>query len=104
MLTVYKYPLPDADEPVVTMPFGAMVLKVECQGGAPFIWALVDMGSRFRDVDYRFRRYGTGDPIDRDYEWSHELTHLATFQQGPFVWHLFGPRDLKYRDPEASDR
>lgn len=79
---VYKYPFDVADAFVIQMPVGAQVLKVEQQNGTPTLWALVN--PRAVEVTRRFRIVGTGHPFDAD-----RLTFIATWQQPPFVWHLF---------------
>jgi hypothetical protein len=85
MLTVHKYPFTVDDRVSIAMPQGAMILRVECQGGTPCVWALVDpeAPSEMR----RFHVFGTGHPIDLETRKVGE--HVATFQQGPFVWHVF---------------
>jgi len=82
MATVYKYPFRIDDDVSIAMPVGAKILLVDVQNGIPTIWAQVPpqavMSLR------RFRVIGTGHPFDPD-----RLTHVASFQQPPFVWHLF---------------
>lgn len=85
MRTVYKYPVPVADEVRIDMPFGAKVLHVEQQGEGVYIWALVDPSAeRERRV---FIVRGTGHPIDDDMP----IEHVGTFllQGGALVFHLF---------------
>jgi hypothetical protein len=83
-VTVYKYPFEIAGEVVIPMPFGAKILRVECQAGQPCMWALVDAD---RVIETRrFLVRGTGHDIPRN---PAEIEHIATFQQGPFVWHMF---------------
>jgi hypothetical protein len=82
MLTVHKYPFRVLDRVVLMMPEGAEVLHVEYQHGRPCLWALVDTERIL--VTHHFRIFGTGEEVPvsaRD--------HVATFQEGLFVWHLF---------------
>jgi hypothetical protein len=74
---VYKYPV---DE--VKMPRGAKVVHVGEQGGKPFLWALVDPDQP--EEERTFIVLGTGQAVNGEL-WS----HVGTFQQPPFVWHVF---------------
>lgn len=88
MQTIYKYPFPVADSFSLDLPSGAIILHVECQNGQPCIWALVD--TEALPERRTFYLFGTGHPLNiDDFGWSN---HLATFQQGPFVWHMFQDR------------
>lgn len=79
---IWKYTFEIADSFFLSLPAGARILHAECQQGAPTLWALVDPDAELRAR--KFRIIGTGHPIDQK-----GLTHIATFQQQPFVWHLF---------------
>jgi hypothetical protein len=82
MLTVRKYPFTVDDRVEIAMPAGARILKVECQGETPCVWALVNPD---RPLERRrFRIVGTGMEILDDLG-----RHIATFQHGRFVWHVF---------------
>lgn len=80
----------------MNLPEGAAVLRIECQAGAPKLWALVDTDAPFA---YRtFMVFGTGREIGSritDPEWKGlippeaSLIHASTFQHGAFVWHAF---------------
>jgi hypothetical protein len=83
MNRIYKYPFAVSDAVDVRLPDGAEILHVECQNGEPCIWALIDP-ARAHHVR-RFRVIGTGHDIVS----LKGLTFVATFQQPPFVWHLF---------------
>lgn len=85
MITVYKYPFEIADQVTIDLPKGARILKVETQGGQPCLWALVDTDQK--RVPKNFLIFGTGHQMDRGMLMVGE--HVATFQQGPFVWHMF---------------
>jgi hypothetical protein len=80
--TIYKYPFGIDDRFAMQMPVGAEILHAEMQGGTPCLWALVDSEA---PRELAFRLFGTGHPFPEDVA----LAHVSTFQQGPFVWHLF---------------
>lgn len=89
MKTVWKFPFTLQDNVTIRMPAQARILHAEVQGETPCLWALVDPGG---PADIRhFRIIGTGHPIpDVDME---QLSFVTTFQQAPFVWHLFEVRN-----------
>jgi len=80
---VYKYPFEISSLVEVAIPKDHKILLVECQGQHPCIWAQVNLPSP--TVVKRFRIYGTGHEID-PFE---TISHVASFQQGPFVWHMY---------------
>lgn len=85
MLTIYKYRFEVDDRIAIEMPARAQILKVECQDGVPCMWAAVDT-----EAPRRLREFiilGTGHPAPPDV-----AAHVATFQQPPFVWHMFEAR------------
>jgi hypothetical protein len=86
MVSVFKYQFEIVDDVSVEMPIGAKVLHVEDQRGAACLWALVDPEAT-KEVRC-FRLAGTGHPIDP----ATIGEHVATWQSGPFVWHLFEAR------------
>jgi len=84
MKSVWKFPLEITDVNVVIMPKGAKVLTVQMQNGTPTIWALVDIG--VESVERRFKLHGTGHNFN---DYGDYATYVGTFQDGPFVGHLF---------------
>jgi hypothetical protein len=83
MKTIYKYPIPYGSTDTYTeMPNGARILAVQMQNGKPYVWAIVE--TTMEVVGRRFVLYGTGHALDDYYG-----TYIGTFQDGPFVWHLF---------------
>jgi hypothetical protein len=83
-MKVYKYPAPEGAESwSVEMPMGAQVVHAGFQGTRLCLWALVDPEAPA--VPRRFLIVGTGQEIT-----DHHLAHVATWFEGPFVWHLFG--------------
>lgn len=82
-MTVYKYPVEINDTFVLTMPAVAKPLHVALRHGSPYVWVAVNPETM--DVDHQFQLCGTGHrrtDIAAD-------THVGSFQEGPFVWHLF---------------
>lgn len=85
MKTIYKYPLPYGRLLGVKlyMPTGAQILSVQMQDGDMVMWALVDPQNPKEHRD-DIRIYGTGFEL-----LSSPGRHVATLQDGPFVWHVF---------------
>lgn len=85
MKTIYKYAIGVEDSQGIWMPWGAEILSVQCQGGRPFVWAMVDTMNT--DRERRFVLVGTGHPCN-DLE---RGKYVGTFQQydGALVFHLF---------------
>ena len=91
-MTIWKFPFAICKLIEIEMPQDARILHVECQQVTPCIWALVDPDAP--KVARRFRLLGTGHHAIRE-----DLgCHLGTFQQGPFVWHIF---DAEHQPGEA---
>lgn len=78
---IYKYPFLIGAEVEVSMPANAEILMVAMQGEQACIWARVDP----TDIDLLRTFYcrGTGHDIGPN------MKHIASFQNPPFVWHLF---------------
>lgn len=74
---IYKYDLAHTIE----MPKGAQILSIQMQGNQPTIWALVDLSAPMEDR--RFETVGTGWIVGEGFH------HIATYMDGPFVWHVF---------------
>ena len=85
MTTIWKFPLTVTDSQRVEMPEGAQLLTVQLQGNQPCLWAVVDSDNETEDR--YFEIYDTGNPIRGDI--NETAKYIATFQQGPFVWHVF---------------
>jgi hypothetical protein len=82
MRVMWKFPFDVAPRFSVQMPAVHRVCAVQLQGGVPCMWVLVDHASAVETV--WFRVVGTGHQFDLD-----GLGFVGTFQQAPFVWHLF---------------
>lgn len=84
MKTIWKFNLVVTDRQRIEMPKGAQVLTVQLQDGWPRLWALVELDEASLTEMRTFEIHGTGNPIDDG-----ERHYIATFQQPPFVWHVF---------------
>jgi hypothetical protein len=66
----------------IEMPLDAEILTVQLQNGQPTIWALVNSKNELENRNFAI--VGTGNPFD---DTNHK--YIGTFQDSPFVWHLF---------------
>lgn len=85
MKTIWKFRFELVGPLQLSMPRGAQVLTVQDQGGVGCLWAMVEpeneLESRYFEV------FGTGHPVYEDMDVNRK--YIATFQQPPFVWHVF---------------
>ena len=83
MKRIWKFELQWTDEQRIEMPSGAEIVSVAFQDDTLCIWAIIDpaMWTEYRT----FVIVGTGREIPRGMI----LSHLATVQQPPMVWHIF---------------
>jgi hypothetical protein len=81
MQTIWKYPVPLTDTFTLNMPREATPLHVDTQRGDPCLWVLADTTAP--NEERRFHLVGTGQEVPRD------TFYVGTFQQGPFVWHVW---------------
>ena len=87
MKTIWKFPLKDGDVQRIEMPKGAQILTVQRQYEQPCVWAIVDVDDGSLTEMRVFEVHGTGNPLPD--EKGVERAYVGTFQQPPFVWHLF---------------
>jgi hypothetical protein len=88
--TIWRYRLPLAEAPHISMPAGAEVLSVAVgRGGGQFIevWARVDPSATTEPR--AFRVVGTGHPMPDD---TGRFLGSLQFDQGRFVFHVFEAR------------
>ncbi len=85
MKSIWKYPLELIDVQLIGMPKDAEILAAQMQNGVACLWALVtpDAPKHLRAIEI----HGTGNPFDEHVGVSRKF--IATFQQPPFVWHVF---------------
>lgn len=85
MTTIYKYPIEVAREQRIDMPDTRKFLHAGLDGaGNPCIWALVTIAGKVSPAHIRV--VGTGLHIGPEF---YGMTHIGTFNQGPFIWHVF---------------
>ena len=86
MLTVFKYPIPGRPNAfgdfTLTLPKGAVVLHIAPQDGKRCLWAEVERDEEMM-IPREFRIVSTGGDVIE------EAHHVATWQEPPFVWHLY---------------
>lgn len=85
MKTIWKFRLSITSPQRVQMPEGAEILTVQEQDGIGCLWAMVDTEKAV--VPRYIEIHGTGNPIHVDM--AVERRYIGTFQQPPFVWHVF---------------
>lgn len=83
MKTIYKYPLLLEGAQTLDLPALYQILDVQFQGEQLCLWALVNNDVPLKTLQIRI--YGTGS-LSVPPSPGH---HLATVQQGPYVWHIF---------------
>jgi hypothetical protein len=64
------------------MPMDAQILTVQKQDGEPTIWAMVNTENELETRNFTI--VGTGNSFD-----DKDMKYIGTFQDSPFVWHLF---------------
>lgn len=82
---IWKYPLGLERKIEIEAPQGAEWLDVQVQQGRLAAWALV-CPSR-KAVKHTLYLFGTGWEIPGDL--AEDLIHIATVQEGTYVWHIF---------------
>ena len=78
---IWKYKV----ENIIEMPKGAEILSVQIQNGQMFnacIWVKVNPENELEKR--KFVVIGTGHSFDDT-----NMKYIGTYQDGPFVWHLF---------------
>jgi hypothetical protein len=81
MKTIYKYPI-DMGGTIVSLPEGHQIVKVDVQReSGPCFWAIVDTDKPMKE--HAFIVLGTGHMFLK------EMEYIGTWQEPPFVWHLF---------------
>lgn len=88
MKTIYKYPLQNFSlngEGVLALPRGAKIISAGRQGSIQCIWALVDTELPLEPRQLCVICTGQNIP--------NNLAHIASWQDPPFVWHLFERKD-----------
>jgi hypothetical protein len=98
MKTIWKFEMSQGDMPhpvcQLDMPAGAKVVRVARQGAAICLWAIVESDNALQPR--LFATVGTGRPIPLD------VRYLGTWDDGPFVWHLFEPASVSDTEGEPK--
>lgn len=81
---IWKFPFVEPGEFFIAMPRLFRPLCVQLQDGVPTLWALVNPLAK--KEHWKFKAVGTGHAFDPA-GWY----YIATWQEGMYVWHLFGP-------------
>lgn len=83
--TIWKFPLALLNAQIIVMPEGAEILTVQRQNEQACLWAIVN--PERNKEDRLFEIHGTGNPMEDEFGVSRK--YIGTFQQPPFVWHVF---------------
>jgi hypothetical protein len=83
MKTIHKYPISNGVFEL-KIPAGAKILDAFVQDGEPFLWAEVETFNQLQTE--RFMTLGTGHPFPSSVR---SYTYISTFQDGPYIWHLY---------------
>lgn len=78
---IWKYPVP-FPAGAILMPIGSRLLALQLQDETPMLWVEVDAKQPEEELR-RFRVIGTGHTFDPF------GTYVGTYQQPPFVWHVY---------------
>lgn len=82
-MTIWKFPFTITDGFTLEIPMPAHIVHVAMQGDQPCLWAVVDPEGRKAKASFII--VGTGQEIPP----LEMFKFVASFQQPPFVWHLF---------------
>ena len=88
MITIWRFPITDAENQIITMPKNAKILTVRVRGGQPCLWALVDTEAKTgpRMIITVSTGYWCDHVVQRSY--------IGMYQEereegGSYVWHVF---------------
>jgi hypothetical protein len=94
MKTIYKYPIPIKVPFPLRLPKGAKILSIQTQGIQPCMWIEVKIEDKVELTKYEERWFftiGTGQQLPDT-----EIRYIETYQDGPFVWHVYEQRKEHY--------
>jgi hypothetical protein len=86
MTAIWKQVFNIEDEFTLALPIGSQILTVQSQDNNVYIWYLVP-NTNAELYAQKFFIFGTGNPISMPIEST--LKYIGTWQDKPFVWHLF---------------
>ncbi len=83
---IHKYPIPFRGPGAfnLLLPRDASALCVQLQHGQPQVWVWLDQNDPMQE-SRTFHVVGTGQPVELRKPWR----YVSTWQDGPFVWHMF---------------
>jgi hypothetical protein len=85
MKIIYKYQLLLTPGRVrIRVPYVGEIIHTGEQNGMFTLWYLHDPNYESRKY-LKFEIYATGQPIEE----SHNIKHVNSVQEGPYVWHVF---------------
>ena len=99
MLKIFKYPVVDATTKngvrtaLIHVPRDSRFLTMQLQGSEQQAWFLVDDALETEPIE--FLVFGTGHDVPLPLTHNphllshHSLTYVGTYQEPPFVWHVF---------------
>lgn len=82
-MVIYKYSITHKSVQTIELPIHSQILCVQLQFGKPFIWVRIP-NPEAPTIERTFEFSGTGEEIDNTIR-----QYIGTWQEGPFVWHLF---------------
>ena len=86
---IWKYSLFLIPHQAITIPKGAEIISLQIQDGIPCIWVLV---SPEAEIEIKhFRMLGTGNYLDDHFTSPYKF--IGTFQDSPYVFHVFETKD-----------
>ncbi len=85
-LTIFKYQMPVLEQFEMKLPYGAMIIRMESQGGMFWLWALVDTNAPIETR--KFRAFKTGAPVPPDLKLQY-LGFCAVFVQMELGLYIF---------------
>ena len=90
MITIYKYPIPDAINSI-DLPLGSQIMKADFDPtGQLCIWACVDTEADTENI--KIWKIGTGWPLNDMLE-KYKVSYIDSVNEGPYVWHIFKLED-----------
>jgi len=84
MRAVHKFQFTSLSQPLqVLVSREAKVVLVDVQAGVPTVWVDDRWDESLKQYRWDFMAIGTGHPIPDNAE------HVGSYQQGPYVWHIY---------------
>ena len=103
-MQIWKFELELTDQQILEIPQGAKILTLQMQKHdegevpRPYFWAEVDPGAPMEER--MFLTFGTGKEIPDAFR--NLIRHVGTYQQEPFVWHVYEAIKQKPEQQQAK--